>query len=94
MLAWRERQLPRSRLSERSRSDFIENSGIKEKGAGRPVLPAPSDVLEDDGGLFCSAEVAVVARDDFVHVACDALTSEIACPADGVIVILRFALQS
>ena len=94
MLAWRERQLPRSRLSERSRSDFIENSGIKEKGAGRPMLPAPSDVVEDDGGLLCSAEVAVVSRDDFVDVACDALTSEIACSADGVIVILRFALQS
>ena len=92
MLAWRERQLPRSRLSERSRSDFIENSGIKEKGAGRPVLPAPSDVVEDDGGLLCSAEVAVVAGDDLVDVACDALTSEIACSADGIVVVLRFAL--
>ena len=69
-------------------------SEVKEKGAGRPVLPAPSDVVEDDGGLLCSAEVAVVAGDDLVDVACDALTSEVACSADGVVVVLRFALQS
>ena len=94
MLAWREKLQARSRQSERCRSDFIEDKWRKEKGAGRPMLPAPSDVVEDDGGLLCSAEVAVVARDDFVDVACDALTSEIACSADGVIVILRFALQS
>ena len=56
------------------------------------MLPAPSDVVEDDGGLLCSAEVAVVAGDDLVDVACDALTSEIACSADGIVVVLRFAL--
>ena len=58
------------------------------------MLPAPSDVVEDDGGLLCSVEVAVVAGDDLVDVACDALASKIACSADGVVVVFRFALQS
>ena len=50
------------------------------------MLPAPSDVVEDDGGLLCSVEVAVVAGDDLVDVACHALASEIACSAVGVVV--------
>ena len=36
----------------------------------------------------------MVAGDDLVDVACDALTSEVACSADGIVVVLRFALQS
>ena len=94
MLAWMERQLPRSRLRERCRSDFIENQWDKREGGGKTSASRPLDVVEDDGGLLCSAEVAVVARDDFVYVACDALATEIACSADGIVVVLRFALQS
>ena len=40
------------------------------------------------------AEVAVIASDDFVHVACDTLASYVARTTDGVIVVLRLTLKS